>query len=186
MTYIVSDADARRAISEALDETLVVEAAAGTGKPTELVNRILRVLATGRATIDGIVAVTFTEKAAGELKLRVREALEKERANADDEHVRERLEHALKYLEEAHINTIHGFCAELLRERPVEARVDPLFTVLTEPQAARLYQRAFSAWFQAALQNPPEGVRRALRRTSAPSFRGNSDGGGPIHRLRLA
>ncbi len=68
---LLSDAGARRAISEALDETLVVEAAAGTGKTTELVNRILRVLATGRATIDGIVAVTFTEKAAGELKLRV-------------------------------------------------------------------------------------------------------------------
>src|SRR5262245_49339533 len=186
MTYIVSDADARRAISEALDETLVVEAAAGTGKPTELVNRILRVLATGRATIDGIVAVTFTEKAAGELKLRVREALEKERANADDEHVRERLEHALKYLEEANVNTIHGFCAELLRERPVEARVDPLFVVLTEPQSDRLYAVAFRAWLQDALRDPPEGVRRALRRTSAPSFGGGGENTGPIDRLRGA
>src|SRR6185436_5228139 len=74
------DADARRAISDALDETFVVEAAAGTGKTTELVTRIVRVLATGRATMDQIVAVTFTEKAAGELKLRLREALEYERA----------------------------------------------------------------------------------------------------------
>jgi ATP-dependent helicase/nuclease subunit A len=180
-----SDADARRAISEALDETLVVEAAAGTGKTTELVNRILRVLATGRATIDGIVAVTFTEKAAGELKLRVREALEKERVDASEAAVRERLEHALKYLEEAHINTIHGFCAELLRERPVEACVDPLFNVLTEPQAERLYARAFRAWLQESLQDPPEGCRRALRRPSAPSFLGR-DSEGPIDRLRGA
>src|SRR5919204_3911060 len=115
-----SDADARRAITEDLDTTLVVEAAAGTGKTTELVNRILRVLATGRATMVEIVAVTFTEKAAGELKLRLREALELERAAAADAGVRRHLEHALETLEEAHVNTIHGFCAELLRERPVE------------------------------------------------------------------
>ena len=132
-----------------------------------------------------IVAVTFTEKAAGELKLRLREALEQERADAADEDVRRRLEHALETLEEAHVNTIHGFCAELLRERPVEARVDPLFAVLTEPQADRLYARAFRAWLQDALQDPPEGLRRALRRTSAPSF-GGGDDGGPIDRLRGA
>jgi len=180
-----SDAEARRAISDDLDTTLVVEAAAGTGKTTELVNRVLRVLATGRATMDEIVAVTFTEKAAGELKLRLREALEKARAEAIDRETRERLERALETLEEAHVNTIHGFCAELLRERPVEAGVDPLFAVLTEPEAGRLYARAFRSWLQEALQDPPDGVRRALRRTSAPSF-GDSIADGPIDRLRGA
>src|SRR5471030_1860089 len=180
------DADARRAIANDLDDTLIVEAAAGTGKTTELVNRILRVLATGRATMVQIVAVTFTEKAAGELKLRLRETLESARAGAADAEVRDRLELALKTLEEAHVNTIHGFCAELLRERPVEARVDPLFAVLTEPQAAGVYARAFRAWLQDALTSPPEGLRRALRRTSAPSFGGGGDGGGPIDRLRGA
>src|SRR2546426_9373568 len=179
------DTEARRAIKEALDDTLVVEAAAGTGKTTELVTRILRVLATGRAKMIETVAVTFTEKAAGELKLRLREALEHERAAASDEDVRQRLEHALETLEESHVNTIHGFCADLLRERPVEARVDPLFAVLTEPQADRVYARAFRAWFQDALQDPPEGVRRALRRTSAPAFQGG-DGDGPVDRLRTA
>src|SRR5262245_37822189 len=104
-----SDAGARDAIVNDLDRTLVVEAAAGTGKTTELVKRILRVLATGRAQISKIVAVTFTEKAAGELKLRLREALERERAEAEADDVRERLEDALRKLEEAHVNTIHGF-----------------------------------------------------------------------------
>lgn len=180
------DAAARRAIVEDLDATLVVEAAAGTGKTTELIRRILRVLATGRATMTGIAAVTFTEKAAGELKLRLRERLEHERARLDQEvAVRARLELALETLEEAHVNTIHGFCAELLRERPVEAAVDPLFTVLTEPQAVRLYDRAFGRWLQHALQDPPEGVRRALRRTSAPAFGGGADAG-PVDRLRNA
>jgi ATP-dependent helicase/nuclease subunit A len=181
---LTADAEARRAIAEDLDDTLIVEAAAGTGKTTELVNRILRVLATGRASMEGIVAVTFTEKAAGELKLRLREKLEQDRAEATDDTVRGRLELALEKLEEAHVNTIHGFCAELLRERPVEARVDPLFAVLTEPQADRVYARAFRAWLQEALRNPPDGVRRALRRTSAPGFGG--DTGGPIDRLCIA
>ena len=78
----IADQDARDLIATALDDTLVVEAAAGTGKTTELVKRILRILATGRAEVRNIVAVTFTEKAAGELKLRLREALEKERTKA--------------------------------------------------------------------------------------------------------
>jgi len=94
-----ADADARRAIADDLDDTLIVEAAAGTGKTTELVRRILRVLATGRATMVEIVAVTFTEKAAGELKLRLREALEQERADAASDEVRQRLELALETLE---------------------------------------------------------------------------------------
>ena len=68
-----ADASDRARIATALDETLVVEAAAGTGKTTALVQRMVRVLATGRATMGGLVAVTFTEKAAGELKLRLRQ-----------------------------------------------------------------------------------------------------------------
>jgi ATP-dependent exoDNAse (exonuclease V) beta subunit len=179
-----ADHEARRQIAEALDDTLVVEAAAGTGKTTELVNRILRVLATGRAEMSQIVAVTFTEKAAGELKLRLRESLERERSRSGDAGERKRLEAALSTLEEAHVNTIHGFCADLLRERPVEARIDPLATVLTEAQADRLYARAFRAWLQDALQQPPEGLRRALRRTSAPGFGTGSMDDGPIDRLR--
>src|SRR6187397_574097 len=98
----LADHAARRAIADDLDTTLVVEAAAGTGKTTELVNRILRILATGRATMTEIVAVTFTEKAAGELKLRLREALETSRTKAESDEVRVRLEHALETLEEAH------------------------------------------------------------------------------------
>ena len=73
------DEHARQLIETAIDETLVVEAAAGTGKTTELVRRIVRVLAEGRADVREIVAVTFTEKAAGELKLRLRQHLEEAR-----------------------------------------------------------------------------------------------------------
>ena len=63
----------------ALDATLIVEAAAGTGKTTALVGRIVRIIAEGKAEVGDIVAVTFTEKAAGELKLRLRERLDSAR-----------------------------------------------------------------------------------------------------------
>ena len=181
-----SDAESRRLIEEALDDTLVVEAAAGTGKTTELINRILRVLASGRAMVDEIVAVTFTEKAAGELKLRLRQRLEDARHAAADAETAARLEHAVQNLEEAHVSTIHGFCADLLRERPVEAGVDPLFRVLTEGQAERVFNEAFAGWFQERLEDPPEGVRRSLRRVSRGSRPGDADEDGPIERLRRA
>lgn len=182
----LADRVARAAIAEALDDTLVVEAAAGTGKTTELINRVLRVLETGRAAIDEIVAVTFTEKAAGELKLRLRETLEARRGTALDVAERARLDVALAKLEEAHVNTIHGFCANLLRERPVEACVDPLFTVLTEAESRRVYDRAFRGWLQTALADPPEGVRRALRRSAGAFPAGREDDDGPVGRLRAA
>ena len=166
-THALPDAEARRIIATALDETLLVEAAAGTGKTTELVGRIVRIIADDRAKVGEIVAVTFTEKAAGELKLRLRERLDAERSEAQqDPERRARLDEALKQLEEAHVSTIHGFCADLLRERPVEAGIDPLFEVLTEPASARLFDEAFGRWLQEQLANPPEGIRRALRRST--------------------
>jgi len=182
----LADQPARDRIAAALDETLVVEAAAGTGKTTELVKRILQVLATGRAEVTNLVAVTFTEKAAGELKLRLRQELEEARVAAPDAVTRRRLEHALANLEEAHVSTIHGFCGDLLRERPVEAGIDPLFAVLTETEARRLYGEAFSAWFQEVLRDPPEGVRRSLRRTSRRGWGGDVNEDGPVERLRRA
>jgi len=182
----LADQAARDRIRTALDDTLVVEAAAGTGKTSELVLRIVRVLATGAAAVQEIVAVTFTEKAAGELRLRVREEIEKARTAPEaDPQEASRLDDAVQALEEARISTIHGFCADLLRERPVEAGVDPLFRVLTEGQADRLFDRAFDEWFASVVEAPPEGVRRSLRRGVRGAGPG-AGGEGPVERLRQA
>ena len=179
-------AEDRDLISTALDTTLIVEAAAGTGKTTELVKRIVAVIAHQRATIDQIVAVTFSEKAAGELKLRLREELERARErHAPGSEAARLLDDAVHDFEEAHVSTIHGFCAELLRERPVEARVDPSFAVLTDSQAARIFDEAFTSWLHAQLANPDEGVRRSLRRPLKRQF-GDETEDGPIERLRAA
>ena len=97
---------------------MVVEAAAGTGKTTELVGRIVRLVENDRAPIDRIVAVTFSEKAAGELKLRLREELERARArHAADSPEAARLAAAVHDFEDAHVSTIHGFCQRVLSEQ---------------------------------------------------------------------
>jgi ATP-dependent exoDNAse (exonuclease V) beta subunit len=169
----IDDAQARERIRHDLDTNLIIEAAAGTGKTSQLVQRIVAVLASGLATVGEIVAVTFTEKAAGELKLRLRTELDRARQRITGEPVTPastsrtaRLEDALAHLEEARISTLHAFCADLLRERPVEARIDPRFEVLIESEAQELFGRVFDDWVAAALEQPGEGVRRALRRES--------------------
>jgi len=157
------DEAARERIRNSLGESLIVEASAGTGKTSELIRRIVRVLATG-TPVQEIVGVTFTHKAAGELKIRLREELDKARAACTDAGERAYLEDALERLEEAAIGTIHGFCAQILRERPVEARIDPAFEELTEPEADRLRARAFDLWFQKKLDAGSDVLRRALAR----------------------
>lgn len=176
----------RELIARELDKTLIVEAAAGTGKTTELVGRIVALIQNQRATIGQIVAVTFSEKAAGELKLRLREELERARSTAGHNSDAARLlDAAVHDFEEAHISTIHTFCADLLRERPVEARVDPAFAVLTDSQADLLFDEVFTAWLHEQLGKPDEGVRRSLRRPVKWRFDEDGDDG-PIERLRMA
>ncbi len=177
---LLADQAERDRIASDLETTLVVEAAAGTGKTTALVGRMVAALAAGRAQLDRIVAVTFTELAAGEMKLRLRAEIERVRlAVPRDSAAARNLEQALPQLEEARIGTIHSFCSDLLRERPVEAGVDPLFEVAPEDGAGELFRRAFDRWFEECLTAPPEGVRRILRRRPR-------DDHGPRELLRAA
>jgi len=166
------DEAARRRIQNSLDESLLVEAAAGTGKTTELIGRIVALLRTGRAEVEKVVAVTFTNKAAGELKLRLRQELDRaliyarRSRDASSRIEVEHLENAIAHLEEARIGTIHSFCADLLRERPVEARIDPAFEELTEPEQRRLFRRAFRGWLEEKLSRPCPVLQRVLVRNT--------------------
>src|SRR5438093_5138769 len=101
-----SDDEARQRIRHSLGESLMVEASAGAGKTTELVNRMVQVLGQGCTTIEKMVAVTFTHKAAGELKIRLRQKLDDERTAArasGDAETAARLETGIEELEEASI-----------------------------------------------------------------------------------
>jgi ATP-dependent helicase/nuclease subunit A len=160
-----ADAEARRRILAEYGTSFFVEAAAGTGKTTALVGRIVGLIRAGAGTLNRIVAVTFTEKAAGEMKLRLRSEIEKVRPLAAREE-RDRLDRALEELELARIGTIHAFCGDILHERPIEAGIDPLFEVASEDKAKTIADAAFENWFQKILSDPPEGVRRILRRRS--------------------
>jgi ATP-dependent exoDNAse (exonuclease V) beta subunit len=151
------DQAARDVAANDLDTTLFVEAAAGTGKTTTLVSRILTAVVTGRARLHEVVAITFTEKAAGELKIRLREELEKKLTG-------EKLRAALADLERAQITTIHSFCAALLRERPVEAGVDPQFRVADALQRDLLLDEAWANWLATELATNPPALRQALFR----------------------
>ncbi len=133
-TSTLADARARDLIATALDETLIVEAAAGTGKTTELVGRIVAILTEGRASVSEIVAVTFTEKAAGELKLRLRERLDAARSAEPDNSPRRALVDLALTSSRRHTSADPGFCADSVRERPVEAG-SILSRVLTDPVA---------------------------------------------------
>lgn len=135
----VSDESARRRITEDLDVTFLVEAGAGSGKTKSLVDRMIALIATGRATIQTLSAVTFTRKAAAELRGRFQVALEQSLQATPEEGRRPRgsqekarLEAALRDLEQGFIGTIHSFCARLLRERPVECGIDPEFVEMEE------------------------------------------------------
>jgi len=177
------DGVSRRRIRSSLEESLLVEAAAGTGKTTELVLRMVAMLQQGLAAIDRMVAVTFTHKAAGELKLRLRQELDRARSKASEESERRRLEDALARLEEARVGTIHSFCADILRERPVEARVDPSFQTLSDYQASRLFRQAFRSWIHERLEQDSPGLRRCLARLA---WRNPDDLRSPLERLQEA
>lgn len=116
-----------------------VTAGPGSGKTTVLVERYLHILRQHKLNIDQIVAITFTNRAANEMRERLRGELNHllETASANE---RPRWLNYKRTLDGAVITTIHGFCARLLREFPVEARIDPQFLLLDEHRAAMLLE----------------------------------------------
>jgi ATP-dependent helicase/nuclease subunit A len=109
-----------------------VSAGAGTGKTAVLVERVVRAVCDRGLDVDSILVITYTRRAAGELRTRIRSALA------------ERGRHDLaRELDGAWISTIHGFCARLLRAYPLAAGLDPRFRELDEAQAAVLRSEAF-------------------------------------------
>src|SRR5512141_2561021 len=128
----------QRPAIEVRDRDVVVTAGAGAGKTRTLVARYLALLADG-LPLRSIVAITFTRKAAREMRNRVREAmrayLEQPGLSADE---RERWLGYARELDAARIGTIHSLCTEILRAHPAEAALDPRFEVLDEGMTAAL------------------------------------------------
>jgi ATP-dependent helicase/nuclease subunit A len=143
----MTDDLAREAVATRLDDTLFVEAGAGTGKTTALVGRILA-LVEGGVPMRGIAAITFTEAAAAELRDRIRAAL-----------VRAAHEGAVPAdmvaeVDEAAISTLHSFAQRLLAEHPLEAGLPPSFDVLDEIQASIEFDERWSRFVDRLLDDP--------------------------------
>ena len=122
---------------EAVDrrsESLLVSAAAGSGKTSVLVERFVAAVRDDGLAPGRILAITFTERAAGELRERVRDRL----LELGDRQ-------AARDTEAAFVGTFHGFCARLLRAHPFAAGLDPDFAILDEGLAGRLREQAFAA-----------------------------------------
>lgn len=126
--------DARTRAVKELDRDLAVIAGAGSGKTSALVDRFVEIARQAGCGPQRVLALTFTEKAAAEMKGRIVRAF-----NAAGDQRRRRESEA------AYISTIHGFAARLLKENPFEAGVDPAFTVLTEFEQQLLAERAAQA-----------------------------------------
>jgi ATP-dependent helicase/nuclease subunit A len=134
---------------ERRDGPLLLSASAGSGKTSVLVERFVRSVIEDGLRPAQVLAITFTDKAAGELRSRVR-------ARLLDAGERE----AARDAEAAWIMTFHGFCARVLRAHAVAAGLDPAFSVLDEPGARALRREAFDAALAAFLADRPDGSAR--------------------------
>jgi ATP-dependent helicase/nuclease subunit A len=139
----VADVPGEAAMTAFTDEQLAaieapgvvfVSAGAGTGKTSVLVERFVKTVCERGVPIDGVLVITYTERAAGELRTRIRERLA-----AQGRH------DLARDVDRAWISTIHSFCSRLLRTHPFEAGLDPRFRVLDESQALVLRSEAFAA-----------------------------------------
>jgi len=166
------DGVARGRIATALGETLFVEAGAGSGKTRELVVRIVNLVTTGTAGIDAIAAITFTEKAASELRDRVRRQLEDEleraRSGADPT-VADRCARALDDLDGAAIGTLHSFAQRLLVEHPIEAGLPPRIEVLDEVASTVAFDDRWAGFVDELLAN--DAIERPLLLATAAGVR---------------
>ncbi|MHB1954912.1 MAG: UvrD-helicase domain-containing protein [Sulfobacillus sp.] len=122
---------------------LMVEAGAGTGKTTLLVQRTVQAIVEGGIDVDRVVLITFMEKAAHEIRVRLAQALE----TIEGEGLG-RARKALRHLGQARITTIHGFCMDILQRHAISAGVPVGFAVLDPIEADRLWDEVFDHWIQ--------------------------------------
>jgi ATP-dependent helicase/nuclease subunit A len=174
----LADSIAREQAVTTFDQNVVVEAGAGTGKTTLLIDRLVRLLlrAPNPVDIKELVALTFTNKAANELKVRLRERLQaflaldsgylppaveeelfhqldelRSRYYVSKDQIDEHIVTALRDLEKAQIGTIHSFAAHLLRLYPLEAGIDPGFKEDEGDQFDQLFKKEWALWLDQEL-----------------------------------
>ena len=180
------DGEARRAATTDFTRNVVVTAGAGTGKTAILVERTLNLVGSGTAALEALALITFTEKAAAELRLRLGAGLDRllRRASGDErdleprqdadrswewlrargdapEAIRTRVLDALAALDSASVGTIHAFCLDLLRRHPRGAGIDPRAAVGEEASLERLLDEGWDHFLRGP--DGPAGRAQAFR-----------------------
>ena len=153
-------------IANDLYSNFLVEASAGTGKTYSLVTRVVSLIkagpANGGATMDRLVAITFTEAAAAELSDRIRSRMEQLLADHHPDDARDvlgplsadertRVETAIRNIDQATIQTIHSFAGQLLRERPTDVGLPPGWLQLDDLAATQRFNESWERWLEWAL-----------------------------------
>ena len=182
------DQSQRDAIVRGRDRSFLVEAAAGTGKTHTLIATLLHLAldAEPPVSLADVAAVTFTEKAAGELKQRLRARLADEVTQGPDPIRRARARVALEDVERAEVATIHAFCQTLLKERPIDAGLDPGFQPIDEAASRLVAERIWHDWWRAELAERPDGALAQALRAQASLGRPDDDDRPTVARLAFA
>ena len=134
------------------NKNLLVAAAAGSGKTTVLVERVMRLVEEG-ANIDEMLIVTFTRAASSDMREKFRKRF-REIAQMGVPHAQEQLER----LENASISTLHAFCTDILRNHFEAAGVDPMFRIIDEAEDKQLTERAMDEALENAYLMGGEGI----------------------------
>lgn len=168
----------QQAIVDAISTNVAVSAGAGSGKTHVLVRRIRNILQNGGnekgsktpVNIDQIVAITFTKKAAAEMRSRLREIINTRLQELEESYINKIIDkdkhtqfssfwrEQLQRLPRTHISTIHGLCSFLLRENPIEAKLDPQFKVAEEFEGEAFLQNCLEQYIRRELKNKNEHV----------------------------
>jgi len=150
MTGLPVDQDQRDLVRDEHGVSVFVEAGAGTGKTTAMVDRVVAMVAAGWLELRELAAITFTEAAAAELRDRIRSGLDAA-AQGRDERVtapeaQERCAQAVQQVDEAALTTLHGFAQRILAEHPLEAGLPPGFEVMDDIRARVELEQRWAAF----------------------------------------
>lgn len=141
--------DKQREAIETLDKSILVSAAAGSGKTAVLIQRIVNIILKGEADVDEMLIVTFTNAAAAEMRLKLYKEIKRRMQDCNDEE-RERLKFQLDKLYRAYISTFNSFAIRIIKEFFYEIDIDPKFAVCDEVKASMLQYEAIDSLFEEA------------------------------------
>ena len=129
---------------------------AGSGKTFVLSKRYLRIAAEENIPLRNIAAITFTDKAAGELYKKIALEIDENLKSCSNLAERKKLEYIRRQLVSANISTIHSFCIDILKEHPVEAGLDANFTAVDEQISDELIELSVEEMIKSSIKNPDE------------------------------